>query len=89
MTDDATGKKVRYPPKDSAWANPFKIDARHSRTAVLKLYERHLRERLDKEPGLVQDLLELEGCTLGCWCHPEACHGDVLSKLVQEFSQRS
>lgn len=26
----------------------------------------------------------LAGKTLGCWCKPNPCHGDVLVKLVQE-----
>jgi hypothetical protein len=29
-------------------------------------------------------LPELEGYTLGCWCHPARCHGDVLVKLLRE-----
>jgi len=33
-------------------------------------------------------LMELKGCTLGCWCHPEACHGDVLLKLIGELSEK-
>ena len=26
----------------------------------------------------MDSLLELKGKTLGCWCKPEDCHGDIL-----------
>lgn len=28
--------------------------------------------------------LELRGKTLGCWCKPDACHGDVLAELANK-----
>ena len=31
------------------------------------------------------DLEELEGKTLGCWCKPKTCHGDVLVELVNDM----
>jgi len=34
-------------------------------------------------------LHELEGKTLGCWCPPRACHGDVLARLAaQQATER-
>lgn len=35
-------------------------------------------------PGLLEDLGELVGKRLACWCAPRACHGDVLAELVAE-----
>ncbi len=34
--------------------------------------------------NLIDYLYELDGQTLGCWCHPKACHGDVLKRLREE-----
>ena len=31
-------------------------------------------------------LPELKGKSLGCWCKPEACHGDVLVRLLAEYN---
>jgi len=28
--------------------------------------------------------LELKGKTLGCWCKPYQCHGDVLAELADK-----
>lgn len=64
----------------SKWANPFKGQTKEWR---LKSYEQHVRSR----PDLMSSLEELEGKVLGCWCHPEGCHGDVLLKLVKEKNQ--
>lgn len=33
---------------------------------------------------LLNDIHELKGKTLGCWCKPLACHGDVLAELADQ-----
>lgn len=37
---------------------------------------------------MTEQLLELEGKNLGCWCKPEACHGDILVKLIDEYKSK-
>jgi len=44
-----------------------------------------LEERLKKSPVLVVELLKLKDKNLGCWCHPEPCHGDVLLELINKY----
>lgn len=63
----------------SKWANPFSVN-KYGREECLKLYEQHIRNR----PDLWNNLYELEGKTLGCFCKPDPCHGDVLIKLFIE-----
>ena len=36
------------------------------------------------QPQLLKDLHELKGKTLGCFCKPKSCHGDVLVELVNK-----
>jgi len=79
------GDKERFPKRNSKWANPFKIDKKATdknaeRQRVIDAY----REYILGEPELLADLEELRGKTLGCWCHPEPCHGDVLVELLNE-----
>lgn len=38
---------------------------------------------LPTQPDLMAELETLRGKTLGCWCSPEACHGDVLAGLLE------
>ncbi len=35
-----------------------------------------------QQPELMAALPELRGKVLGCWCSPNACHGDVLARLA-------
>ena len=67
--------------RPSKWGNPFQIGRDGSREQVITLYEIHLRRR----PDLLAALPELAGKRLGCHCKPEACHGDVLVKLLREL----
>ena len=72
--------------KDSAWFNPFKLaDYENSREKVLERYENWIR---NERPDLMKRLSELENKTLGCWCKPKSCHGDVLVRLVKEMQHK-
>jgi Domain of unknown function (DUF4326) len=62
----------------SKWANPFTIGRDGTREEVLARY----REHVLLSPELRAALPELRGKVLGCWCSPEACHGDVLVDLA-------
>jgi len=79
----------RFPPKDSDWCNHFKIKKGSStREMVISEYEKHIRSKLSSDKSLRNKLVtELRGKTLGCWCKPEACHGDILIRLLQELSE--
>ena len=65
--------------KGSKWQNPFKV-GEYSLEESLKLYEKHL-----VESGLIKDVKELKGKTLGCFCSQKGdCHAKILAKLVNE-----
>jgi len=78
--------KKRFPEKDSIWANPYKVK-KNELSKVINDYEIYIRSKLEKDPKLVKELLKLRGKNLGCWCKPSDCHGDVLVKLIQEYSK--
>lgn len=63
----------------SKWHNPYSLKTDGTREEVLRKY----REYILASP-LMNDLEELRGKVLGCWCHPEACHGDVLVELLNK-----
>ena len=66
----------------SKWANPFPLKKESDRATVLAQYEAWIRQ----QPQLMASLEELRGKTLGCWCKPKACHGDILVRLMKEAS---
>jgi len=79
----------------SKWANPYthkdlnKTKAKYhvgSRKEAIEGYEKHLIES-----GLINDIEELRGKVLGCWCCNKPadgseknflCHGQVLAKYL-------
>lgn len=78
-------EKVRFPKTSSIFANPYKVGSDGTREEVIQKYETYIRGRLQSEPALVEQLRSMKGKTLGCWCKPEACHGDVLLRLMNEY----
>ena len=64
-----------YISRGSQWGNPFRIGVHGTRDQVIDRYERWLLE----QPHLIDALGELTDKTLGCWCAPYRCHGDVLA----------
>lgn len=78
-----------YIGRPSKWGNPFTHiqDGRTLAKFVVPSREEAVtryREWLTNGEGqhLLKDLHELKGKTLGCWCAPLACHGDVLTELA-------
>lgn len=78
-----------YIGRPSKWGNPFThkksniIDTNsEDREDSIKKYEEWIRYGEGKY--LLEQLHELEGKILGCWCKPKKCHGDILIKLLNE-----
>jgi uncharacterized protein YebE (UPF0316 family) len=69
-----------YIGRGSKWGNPFVIGRDGSREQVIDLY----KDYISKQPKLLNDLKELDGKILGCFCKPKACHGDVLVELIKD-----
>ena len=67
-----------YIGRPSKWGNPFVIGKDGTRAEVVQKYATWL----ETQPQLLSALSELKGKTLGCWCAPLACHGDVLAALA-------
>lgn len=69
-----------YIGRGSIWGNPFKIGRDGTREEVVQKYGEWIQSR----PDLLARLDELKDKVLGCFCHPKACHGDVLIELLQK-----
>lgn len=78
-----------YIGRPSKWGNPFVIGKDGNRATVIIKYEAKLKLialLVSYGGGDLFGLIaqELKGKTLGCYCKPQACHGDVLAKLAEE-----
>eukprot|EP01006_Ploeotia_vitrea_P064373 TRINITY_DN87674_c0_g1_i1.p1 TRINITY_DN87674_c0_g1~~TRINITY_DN87674_c0_g1_i1.p1 ORF type:complete len:165 (-),score=8.70 TRINITY_DN87674_c0_g1_i1:18-512(-) len=79
------GRRMVYVPgaEQSKWHNPFSVKKFGREGCIAKYKERLLNGKDDKgnKNTLLQELPELEGKVLGCWCHPNDCHAHVLAEL--------
>ena len=69
-----------YIGRPSKWGNPFTIGKDGTREEVISKYEMYIMTR----PDLIKALEELKGKTLGCWCKPKTCHGDILKIMIED-----
>ena len=78
--------------KGSIWKNPYKVSKSSKTTKSknkktysldesLELYKSHI----ENDQELVKLLPTLKNKTLGCWCKPNKCHGDILIELINKY----
>lgn len=79
-----------YIGRPSQWGNPFTHIADKKTLAYFVVTS--MQDAIDKyrswiltQPELIAQLPLLKGKTLGCWCKPQSCHGDVLLQLIEEI----
>ena len=60
------------------WGNPYKLVDYYSRRKVIELYRQHVLSNRH----LTENLTEIKGKVLGCWCSPRRCHAEVLHNLA-------
>ena len=72
-----------YIGRPSQLGNPFLIGPDGTREQVIEKY----RAWLLSQPDLLAKVPMLKDLTLGCWCAPKACHGDVLAQLADASNE--
>lgn len=74
-----------YIGRPSIWGNPYShkdgTKAQFRVSTIQEAIEKY-RDYILGNPELLSRLPELAGKTLGCWCKPGPCHGDVLLELA-------
>lgn len=80
--------------QEGPFGNPVKLNTRccvcgnihDDRGSTLPCYEQHLRARLESSSAFRRQFLSLDSNdVLGCFCKPDACHGDVMVKVWEEL----
>lgn len=80
-----------YIGRGSKWGNPYshipsgtKADfVVATREESIECYRDYLWKCIKNGDVTIQELVELDGKTLGCFCKPKSCHGDVIVKAVE------
>ena len=74
-----------YIDRRSKFGNPFKLakdGGEFTREGSIEAYQAWFLDKIDEDPEFRESVKELEGKTLGCWCKPKACHGDVIVEFL-------
>lgn len=79
---EANDRLVRID-RQTEWGNPFEMPVDGDRAEVVSKFTMFY---LPNKPGLLAKMPALRGKVLGCWCHPEECHGDIIAEVVNRVS---
>ncbi len=72
---------THYIGRPSVFGNPYTL-ALFSREEAIQKYEAYVRA----DQALMKEIEALPAdAILGCWCKPQACHGDVILKIWEEL----
>lgn len=66
----------------SMFGNPFIIGKYYTRETCIKEYKIDFYKKLNNS-WFKEQVLKLKGHTLGCWCTPLPCHGDVIIEYLE------
>jgi len=72
--------------QDGYFGNPFILSAGQSRGASLDKYRAYFFERLKTDPEFRRRIHGLKGKTLGCFCKPYPCHGDIIAEYLNSYN---
>jgi hypothetical protein len=67
------------------FGNPFRIGQGESRGATLEKFRVWFYKRLETDPEYKRRIHELKGKTLGCFCKPHPCHGDIIAEYLDSL----
>ena len=71
-----------YIGRPGPWGNPYHIGSDGTREEVIEKY----RTDLFNDPTRMKHMIKLlKGQTLGCWCKPLSCHGDVIAEICDDI----
>lgn len=78
--------------KDGYFGNPHVIgyckicSADHSREECIAAFKADFDKRIESDSEYKRRVLELRGKTLGCFCAPNACHGDIFVDYINKLN---
>lgn len=70
--------------RQTEWGNPFEMPGDGERYEVVGKFARFYFPQKD---SLLTKTASLRGKVLGCWCHPEQCHGHIIAAAVNREAQ--
>lgn len=71
--------------EEGLFGNPFVIGKDGDREDCIRKYEEYIRAEIARDNLVKLAVKCLFTLTLGCWCSPKPCHGDILLKIAEEL----
>lgn len=79
-----SSEKYEYIGRGGYWGNPYSMFEDGDREEVIRKYSYDFE--FDKFPNKKKDeVYKLAGKRLGCFCKPQACHGDILAEFLNSW----
>lgn len=72
--------------RDGYFGNPFPLLKGDERGSTLEKYKQWFYNRLKIDREFELKISELKGKTLGCFCKPNACHGDIIKEYLDSHT---
>lgn len=82
------GHGIPDPPERGCFGNPFVMRTEADREKVVRHFELYFRKRIETDEAFREAVLELRGKSLGCFCKPKLCHGDVIANWLNHHQDK-
>lgn len=69
--------------RSTEFGNPY---WKGTRSQNVRNFGTYFHQRLRTDPAFRKRVEALAGQTLGCWCKPKACHGDVIAEYLNSLN---
>lgn len=78
---DGSKSEICMIDRNTQFGNPFRLEddgGDYTREESVEAYREWFKEKIKSDPEFREAVENLKGETLGCWCKPKPCHGDVI-----------
>ena len=78
--------------RDGYFGNPFPLafgSSDEERDACIAKFKEYFLNRLETDATFKQRVHELRGKTLGCFCKPRRCHGDIIVEYLNSLTKET
>ena len=75
--------------KDGYFGNPFRLEATMAKGSTLGRYRKYFYHRLSTDKEFRKRIGNLQGKTLGCFCKPDPCHGDIIKEYLDWMAENA
>jgi len=84
--DHGDRNMLNTPAKKRGWlGNPYTLE-NYSREKSIEKFKEAFLDKIEHNERFRKAVLGLKGKTLGCWCKPKDCHGDVIKNWIEEHA---